>query len=599
MKRAVGYVRCSTDEQGATSIPQQKLEIEQWAEKNEYAMIRWFVDEGKSGTSFERRPAFKELIRVVESRPDFDYIIAYDESRWGRALNPRESNYWKMHFEKRTVKVRMVHSSSNNGDDIGSYVVEVVESAEASEYSKKLSRAIRRGMLSHQQGKYSRGGTAPYGYKRIAIDLQTGDRREMRDGLRSVPKQEKVVWEFGPQAEVAIVRRIFQLKADGRGFVSIADTLNGEHIPCPKRCRWRNLDQKWSGSTVRTIVENPVYVGTRVYNRRSYSKFVARERGVESPTTREKPKINNSESEWITVPDAHPAIITKELFQSANRNGEHHIIRPNTQYYRSTYLLTGLMKCTHCSFNFQGHTHKKTGRRYYVDGGFVNKGKSICGWYSIRQEDIESFVIDSIRGVLIQPAMRESIEKELDELCKRKDFGADEKELREGRTKTIRQKIQNLLTLAETGMHLECVAERLKALEDELRDLESKQPDSHKCAERRLPSNAEIKEAVRAFLDDFESDFGKAALPERKELVRKVIDKILVDREEGSVTVYVRRLPLVAPVEEINKANGGKDLVEPVALKRTFSTQYKRSRPTRPNFRNTANVLQLTPATPV
>ncbi len=567
MKRAVGYVRCSTDEQGATSIPQQKTEIERWAEKNGYSILRWFIDEGKSGTSFERRPAFSELIRIVESRPEFDFVVSYDESRWGRALNPRESNYWKMHFEKRGVRVRMVHSSSNNGDDIGSYVVEVVESAEASEYSKKLSRAIRRGMLSAQQGKYSRGGTAPYGYKRVAIDLQTGERREMRDGLRSVPKQEKVVWELGPAVEVAIVRRIFELKAEGRGFVSIADTLNGEKISCPRRCRWRNTDQKWSGSTVKAIVENPTYKGTRPYNHRSYSKFVARERGVETPSTRDRPKLNNEKSEWRDFPDAHPAIVTKELFQKANQAGVHHSIRPNTHYYRSNYLLTGLMKCVHCSFNYQGHTHKKTGRRYYVDGGFVNKGKSVCSWNSIHQDDVESFVIDSIRQVLLTPTMRKEIVHALEELYRREGANGDgDAELYRHRIQAIQQKIENLLNLAEHGSHLESVAERISKLEKELRELTSQKPTSRCERQGKIPSSKELIDAVGNFLDSFEENFRRASLPERKELVRRMIEKILVDRDDKSVTVYVRQIPLVEPIEEIRKFRGGNYLVEPVAL---------------------------------
>ncbi len=567
MKRAVGYVRCSTDEQGATSIPQQKLEIERWAEKNSYAMIRWFVDEGKSGTSFERRPAFKELIRVVELRPDFDYIIAYDESRWGRALNPRESNYWKMHFDKRNVKVRMVHSSSNNGDDIGSYVVEVVESAEASEYSKKLSRAIRRGMLSQQQGKYSRGGTAPYGYKRVAIDLQTGDRREMRDGLRSVPKQEKVVFELGPPLEVAIVRRIFQLKAEGRGFVTIADILNREKIPCPRRCRWRNTDQKWSMGTVRTILRNPAYTGRRVYNRLSFSKFVARERGEEACTTRERPKLTNNVADWIEVSDAHPAIVSGELFRQANAGMDRPVIQPNGHYYRSRFLLTGLIKCTHCSFNYQGHRHKRSGISYYVDGGFINKGKSVCSWRSIRQDELESFVIESIREVLLAPSVRKNIEEELKRLLEGETSETnDAVQMRELQIKDVETKIGNLLALAEKGGHLDSIAERIRALEQELKELRSQgQPTQEAQRGTRLTA-AETTEAVNTFLDNFEANLEQAPLPERKELIRRVIEKILVDSATTCTTVYVRQVPLLDEIQGLEKNNGGKYWVPSVAL---------------------------------
>ena len=352
VKIAAGYVRCSTDEQGSTSIPQQKEEIKKWAEKNQFTMTKWFVDEGRSGTTFNKRPAFKELTTEIENKPDFEYVLVYDESRWGRALNPRENSYWKIHFERHGVKVRIINSSSQNGDDIGSYVVEVVESAEASEYSKKLSRSIRRGMLSDQQGKYSRGGTAPYGYKRVAIDLLTGEKKDMRDGLRSVPKQEKVVWELGKPEEVEVVKRIFTMNAEGIGYVSIADTLNGEKIPCPKRGRWRSRDQKWSGGTISTIIHNPAYKGDRVYNRLSFSRFVARERGVEVGN---RVKLTNDQSNWIVVPNAHPAIVSPELYKKANEtNYRKPSVKPNQHYYRSSFLLTGLVKCSHCGYNYQG-----------------------------------------------------------------------------------------------------------------------------------------------------------------------------------------------------------------------------------------------------
>jgi len=143
-----------------------------------------------------------------------------------------------MHLEMHNVKVRMVHSSSKNGDDIGSYVTEVVESAEASEYSRKLSRSTLRGMLSDQQGIHSRGGTAPYGYKRVVIDQLTRERKDIRDGAQCVHKQEKVVWDLGNPLEVATVKKIFELKSGGLGCVSIADRLNedvkGHFIPAPR-----------------------------------------------------------------------------------------------------------------------------------------------------------------------------------------------------------------------------------------------------------------------------------------------------------------------------------------------------------------------------
>ena len=144
MKIAVGYLRCSTDLQD-DSVEQQRKAIQQWAAENDFQVIDWYEDEGKSGTSFEKRPAFNRMMRRVESGVNFHYILVYDESRWGRPNNPRENTYWKVHAERYGIRVRVINSGSKNENDIGSFVTEVVESAEASEYSKKLSRSTLRG----------------------------------------------------------------------------------------------------------------------------------------------------------------------------------------------------------------------------------------------------------------------------------------------------------------------------------------------------------------------------------------------------------------------------------------------------------------------
>jgi len=141
------------------SVVQQKAELSAWASSHNTDIIDWYVDEGKSGTSFDKRPSFRALLKEVESgNAKFEMVLVYDESRWGRPKNPRENNYWKEHFRRYGVTVRIIHSSSKNEDDVGSYVMEVVEGAEASEYSKKLGRATLRGMLNNAKDGFSCGG---------------------------------------------------------------------------------------------------------------------------------------------------------------------------------------------------------------------------------------------------------------------------------------------------------------------------------------------------------------------------------------------------------------------------------------------------------
>jgi len=275
---AVGYVRCSTDLQDG-SVGQQKDELSAWASSHNTDIIDWYVDEGKSGTSFDKRPSFRALLKEVESGDaKFEMVLVYDESRWGRPKNPRENNYWKEHFRRYGVTVRIIHSSSKNEDDIGSYVAEVVEGAEASEYSKKLGRATLRGMLNNAKDGFSCGGSALYGYKRVAYEKKSGAKtRDLSPGDRS-HDEERVKLDLGSPDEIIIVQKIFNLKVQGLGYRAIANTLNKDEVPCARRGRWRNKDQKWSSGTIQTIVTNPTYTGARVFNRHPQSHLAGPEK---------------------------------------------------------------------------------------------------------------------------------------------------------------------------------------------------------------------------------------------------------------------------------------------------------------------------------
>ena len=569
LKIAAGYVRCSTDDQTATSIPQQMAEIEKWAFANGYKVVEWFKDEGKSGTSFKNRPNFNNLKRIAEGHPNFQFVLVYDESRWGRPMNPRESGYWKMHFDMHGVKVLIINSSSKQGDDIGSMVTEMVESAESSEYSKKLSRSVRRGMLSPQQQKYSRGGTPPYGYKRVAIDLTTGERRELRPGSRNVPKIEKTVLELGDPLEVNTVKRIFELKVAGKGYVGIADILNIENIPCPKRGQKRNKGQKWSGCSVGTILANRTYVGDNVYNRTSFSKFKAAEEGkTDFRKFTNRPKFKNDPSQWQIEHGAFPAIVSEELFekaQTAIKTSRSNIdVRPNQHLYRSQYLLTGLIKCNHCGFSYHGFRHNKTGNVYYIDGGFTNKGKTVCSYHSIRQDMLEDFVLKSIRECLLTPVMMQKIEEELRRLMNYD--GPDWKGARlteiENQLKDAESKIANLITLAESGKGLTSIGGRIEELEVSKRILVDERERILQPIAERKGDVGNLSRAVRAFLENFEEKMASVPMIEKKELIRMVVEKIIVDREAGQINCYIKPIPTI---NEFERFEGDKSWVQPVA----------------------------------
>jgi len=158
-------------------------------------------------------------------------------------------------------------------------MLKAFEGVQASQYSKKLSELTLRGALSN--GMYSNGGFPPLGYKRVAINLKTGVERDLLDGEWSIPNQEKVIWALGEKTEVKTVVTIFERRAEGQSYYSIAQALNMKGIPSIKRGRWKTRDEKWSKCSVRYILDNKAYLGERIYNKNSMSKIIASQNGVD------------------------------------------------------------------------------------------------------------------------------------------------------------------------------------------------------------------------------------------------------------------------------------------------------------------------------
>ena len=550
---AVGYVRCSTEMQ-EDSPEQQKKEILAFAEKQGYEIVEWFEDFGKSGTTFDQRPGFQSLRSRVDHGPAFRAVICYDESRWGRAIDSAENTYWRVYFRKRRVEVLLVKTAI---DPMHEYapMLQSFEGILASQFSKKLSEVTLRG--SKNNGKYSNGGTAPYGYQRVAVNPKTGSRRGLGPGEWCIKNQEKVEWDLGSQNEIDVVRYIFRRRLEGHGYVSIAHDLNVRGVSCPQRGRWRNLDQKWSAGTIKSMVENEAYFGNRVYNKNSMSKIQAKQRGRDMAEGTRYPHWRNPQEDWIREENAHPAIITKEMWLEAMAaNGDRRTAGFTGIAVRSQYLLTGLIRCSRCGFAFQGWTVKAKGKPYpkYVDGGKHSKG--ICSHLAIPKDKLEAFAIQSIKETLAEPSLVKKIEECLGSLL---SAGPGNRSKRRNDLKSIlaekRVKIRNLAEELAMGNRSEAIRERLAQLEQEEALLQG-EIASLKDEPVQTLTVADVSSAVSDFILNFEKEFDRAPIEERKLLVRKCISQIIVDREKSVVRFYVRRIPAATPwLEEALKTN--------------------------------------------
>lgn len=164
MKKAVGYCRVSTDGQVGEDkfgIDSQKEQILEYAKRNDYEILEWFIDEGVSGVK-ESRPAFDKIIYGDVSNPPYESVIVAKNDRIARDINIYF--YYKMMLKKKDITLVSI------SEDFGQFGVfsNMLEAftlcvAEMERENIMKRTTLGRGVKA-EKGGYA-GGQAPYGYK--------------------------------------------------------------------------------------------------------------------------------------------------------------------------------------------------------------------------------------------------------------------------------------------------------------------------------------------------------------------------------------------------------------------------------------------------
>ena len=140
--RAALYVRTATEHpQYSTDTQSEKLH--DYARKRGIEIVRTYTDEGKSGLSIFGRTGFQKLLSDVDSgRADFNLILVYDISRWGRFLDPGEGAYYEDICKRAGIQI--AYCAEQCGDDSTSVsaIVKAIKRSMADEYRRELSVMI-------------------------------------------------------------------------------------------------------------------------------------------------------------------------------------------------------------------------------------------------------------------------------------------------------------------------------------------------------------------------------------------------------------------------------------------------------------------------
>lgn len=290
------YLRLSVDSDytGSDSLEnQRKLAQEYVGRCPDLNIVREYVDDGKTGTDFSR-PAFSRMIADLKAGI-IDCVIVKDLSRFGREYI-EAGNYIEKVFPFLGVRFISIVDRYDSADANCSRELllislkNLMHEMYARDISKKVGSTFR---IKQEKGMFYRTATIPYGYQ-----------------MNENGTNYKICEQTAP-----IVREIFRQYSQGVSCYTICKWLYENHVQTPKQYVqsgnvYRNPGEElksWHFSTIKRILENPVYIGN-VIRHKSEQSFFAGKKAKEVP-----------EHEQIVIENNHEAIIDRQVFESVQK----------------------------------------------------------------------------------------------------------------------------------------------------------------------------------------------------------------------------------------------------------------------------------------
>ena len=343
------YARVSSDRQDVDlSVSAQLRALREYAEKNNYLVVREYIDEAESGRVADR-PQFRQMLDAASADDaPFEEILVWKFSRFTRKREHAVA--FKSMLRRRGVRVVSITEHADDSPT-GKLMEAIIESVDEF-YSENLAQEVMRGMREAASRGFWVAPYAPYGYARAQV----------QDGGRTRPKLEP-----SPPAD-AIVRRIFDMALQGKSSLDIAKTLNDEGVAGPRRKRWLK-------TSIHRMLANEAYAGTLVWG-------VNAKDGLPP----------------VRVEDAHPAIVSRDEFTQVSRVlSAKAPVHSHPRRVASPYLLSGLVKCKACRRALSAHEAKGGKYTYYVCHSLLKEGSGACAAPRLNAKRFERLIIDQIR----------------------------------------------------------------------------------------------------------------------------------------------------------------------------------------------------------
>ncbi|UCZ53217.1 recombinase family protein [Bacillus shivajii] len=478
------YARVSTEEQAKEgfSIRAQIEELETYAKNHGMDIVERYIDNGASGKSIAGRQEMTRLLKDIE-KGTFKKVIVYKIDRIAR--NSRDAMEIAERCQQADIGLISLKENFDIANPAGKMMFQMMSNFAEFERNT-INDRLKMGMIQRAKQGLHNGGR-PLGYNSVNKMLVINEE------------------------EAHVVRMIFNYAEQELGYKAIVNRLNDMGYKTKK-------GKLFSVITIRTILDNPIYIGKIRYN--LYEKW-----------TEKKRKGKNDD--YILVDGQHEAIIEQSQWDRVQQIRKKRGRRPTQS--TEPYLLTGLVKCPVCgtgmtSGKSQGSKGKKY--RYYICRLYQTQGKEACKAHSVPAGKVEQHVFDELKRITAEPYVIKKIIKSVNE--KRSQAHepiTEELRLMQKKLSKVETQIKNIINELMDDPSLKSIFKpKLEELTTEKESIEAKIEELNEGLEV-CDTTPIDDEALYHLLSNFDQVLQSADPEQQKSLFHMIIKEIHVTRE--------------------------------------------------------------------
>ena len=519
------YCRLSRDDELAgesNSITNQKSILSKYAKENNFQNIKFFVDDGYSGTTFTR-PAFMEMMELAESGK-INTIIVKDHSRLGRNRLV-VGQLLEEDFVRLNIRYIAIMDNIDSSKGLNDFLP--IQDWFNEMHAKNTSQKVRAVLKNKGESGISLANNVPYGYKKDEND--------------------KTKW-LVDETSAEVVKEIFNLFIQGHGTFEIARILRERKILTPSEYNAsistnatnQEYQYKWCGTTIAGILDRQEYIGDTV-------NFKCTTRSY-----KDKTRVNLPKKDRKIFKNTHEPIIDEYTWNIAKQ------LRNNRKKRAKSgkkSIFSGLLFCYDCGkkMYFQSPVVDLRNKDHYRCSSYKHD-TSACTSHYISDDVLQSIILENIQRLVsymkdyedlfIQEQLAKSTQDELKQISKNK------KELEKAKNRVI--EIDNLF------MHIYEDNVSGKISDDRFRNLSfnyDKEQQELKLKIEQLSKDIENTEKKDTDITQFISNVKKYTEITKlsPEILNELIEKIIIHQQEKvngkkiqEIDIYYRGVGIIS-----------------------------------------------------